>query len=69
MERLLLAVLVVVGVPAATAGYIIIAERLLGFLPDRHRPGIRPWLWVAPAVVLLFIFLVYPTIQTIFISF
>jgi alpha-glucoside transport system permease protein len=69
MERLLLAALVVVGVPAATAGYIILAERLLGLLPDRQRPGIRPWLWVAPAVVFLFVFLVYPTIQTVIVSF
>lgn len=68
IDNLLLAVVVIVGVPAATAGYIVLAEKLLGLLPDRRRPAVRPWLWLAPAVALLFVFLVYPTLQTVRLS-
>lgn len=35
----------------------------------RLREGIRPWLFVAPAVFLLTLFLVYPAVQTIYFSF
>jgi alpha-glucoside transport system permease protein len=68
MDRLALAALVVVGVPLITAGYVLLAERLLGLIPDRRRPAIRPWLWMLPAVALLVVFIVYPTIRTIVLS-
>ena len=32
-------------------------------------PRIRPWLWIAPALAFLFVFLIYPTINTIVLSF
>ncbi len=35
----------------------------------RLREGIRPWLFVGPAVLLLGLFLVYPAIQTVLLSF
>jgi alpha-glucoside transport system permease protein len=63
-----MAVLVVVGVPAATAGYIVLAERLLRFAPARAQPAVRPWLWLAPALALLFFYLVYPSLNTIYLS-
>jgi alpha-glucoside transport system permease protein len=68
MERLPLALLVVVGVPLATIGYVILAERALALLPDRPRRGVRPWVWLAPALVLLLVFLVYPSVQTVLLS-
>ncbi|MBW7883005.1 MAG: sugar ABC transporter permease [Caldilineaceae bacterium] len=38
-------------------------------MPDRRRLVWRPWFWLAPAVALLVIYLVYPTINTIYLSF
>src|SRR5262249_15836339 len=36
---------------------------------DRRRTLARPWLWVAPGLALLFVFLIYPSLNTLFISF
>ncbi|MGI8830218.1 MAG: carbohydrate ABC transporter permease [Candidatus Limnocylindria bacterium] len=66
---ILLAVIVVVGVPTAAVLYILAAERLLGLVPEKRRAAVRPWLWLLPGFGFLFIFLIYPTIQTIFLSF
>jgi alpha-glucoside transport system permease protein len=63
-SRLLTAIIVVIGVPGALLGYILLIERLLRFAPDRVQPRLRPWLWLLPALLLLGLFLVYPTIAT-----
>ncbi|MEX2536590.1 MAG: sugar ABC transporter permease [Trueperaceae bacterium] len=68
-SRLLLALIVVIGVPAATVGYVALVEALVQRLPHRSRGTVRPWLWVAPAVLLLAVFLVYPTLNTLYLSF
>jgi alpha-glucoside transport system permease protein len=68
MDRLVQAAIAVIGVPAATAGYIILAERLLDTLPERLRPRLRPWIWLAPALALLSVFLVYPSLNTLYLS-
>ena len=68
MERAALAVVALIGVPLATCGYIILAERLIRVLPGRRQQAIRPWLWLAPALVLLTVFLVYPSLHTIVLS-
>ncbi len=67
--RIVTAVIVVVGVPAVLIGYIWGTERFLELLPQRARGRLRPWLWLAPALILLLVFLVYPTLQTIAYSF
>ena len=38
-------------------------------LPERFREGVRPYVFVGPALVILAVFLVYPVINTILISF
>jgi len=68
MDRIPLALVAVVGVPLATAGYLVLVERALALLPDRRRGEVRPWLWLAPALALLLVFLVYPALQTIVLS-
>lgn len=68
-ERLLTAILVVVGVPTVLVGYIVATEWILRLFPDRWKPRLRPWLWLLPALSFLFIFLVYPTIDTFLRSF
>ena len=64
-NRLLAAAFVVVAVPAVLVGYILLIEAILQRLPRRLAPGLRPWLWLAPALAFLGVFLVYPTIATI----
>jgi alpha-glucoside transport system permease protein len=44
-------------------------NRAVELLPQRYREGVRPWIFVGPAMVLLSVFLVYPVINTILISF
>ncbi|MGH2483237.1 MAG: carbohydrate ABC transporter permease [Candidatus Limnocylindria bacterium] len=65
-DKLITALVAVVGVPAVMIGYIWATEQVLRVLPGRWKPRIRPWLWVAPAIAFLGLFLVYPTIGTIY---
>lgn len=67
--RLVTAIIVVVGVPAVLVGYIWLTERVLGFVGQRAQPRLRPWLWLAPALAFLIVFLVYPTLGTLVRSF
>src|SRR6266700_2423860 len=57
---------VVIGVPAVLAGYIVVGELLVRRLPDGAQPGVRPWIWVGPALVFIAIFLVYPVFGTVY---
>lgn len=68
MDRIVLALIVVVGVPAATVAYIALVEALTGRLPYHTRLRVRPWLWVGPALFLLAFYLIYPTLNTIYLS-
>ena len=67
--RLGTAGIVVLGVPAVLIGYIWLTERVLGRLGQRARPRLRPWLWLAPALAFLVVFLVYPSIGSLIRSF
>jgi alpha-glucoside transport system permease protein len=67
--RLVTAAIVVIGVPAVLVGYIWLTERFLGLVGQKARPRLRPWLWLAPALAFLAVFLVYPTIGTLIRSF
>jgi alpha-glucoside transport system permease protein len=62
-------VVVIIGVPLVLAAYIVGGEYLVRRLPDKSRPAVRPWIWVAPALVLVTGFLVAPAIGTVFQSF
>ena len=68
-ERLITALIVVVGVPAVLFGYIAVTERLLSLVQGRLQARLRPWVWLGPAIAFLAIFLVYPTIYTLYLSF
>jgi alpha-glucoside transport system permease protein len=67
--RLGTAVIVVIGIPAVLLGYIYGTEFVLRAFPERWKPRIRPWLWLAPALAFLIVFLIYPTVSTILRSF
>jgi alpha-glucoside transport system permease protein len=62
-------VVVILGVPAVLAGYIIGGELLVRRLPDKLRPSVRPWIWVGPALLFVSAFLVLPAIGTLITSF
>ncbi len=64
-ERLFTAAIVIIGVPAALVGYVLLIESILKFVPGRIAPKLRPMLWLLPALTFLGVFLVYPTIDTI----
>jgi alpha-glucoside transport system permease protein len=69
MDRLVQAIGVVVAVPIVLIAYIALVEAIVRNLPRRVGPRIRPWLWLAPALAFLGVFLVYPTIATVVRSF
>jgi alpha-glucoside transport system permease protein len=68
-DKLITAAVVVVAVPGVLVGYIWLTEQVLRIMPERRRPTIRPWLWLAPALGFLALFLVYPMLGTILRSF
>ncbi len=67
--RLVTALIVVVGVPATVIGYVFVVEQILRLVPSRLQASVRPWLWLLPALLFLFVFLVYPTLNTVILSF
>src|SRR4051812_27617325 len=67
--RIITALVVVIAVPAVLAGYILLTERAIALAPEGRQDAIRPWIWVAPALLLVFAFLVVPTFVTIGASF
>ncbi len=69
MEQFGLLAVAVIGVPLALTGYIFLVEAIVGTLPRRRRPQVRPWFWIGPALAFVLVFLVYPTLQTIWLSF
>ena len=44
-------------------------NRVVNLLPERFREGVRPYVFVGPALVILGVFLIYPVINTLIISF
>jgi alpha-glucoside transport system permease protein len=62
------AVAILVGVVGVFFVYWAM-DRLVDLLPERFREGVRPYVFVGPAVVILSVFLVYPVINTLMISF
>lgn len=67
-QTILMLAVAVLGVPLLLVGYITLSERLLGSAAHKRSSSVRPIFWIAPAVVLLVVFLVYPIITTIILS-
>jgi alpha-glucoside transport system permease protein len=68
-DQLITAAIVVIGVPAALVGYILLTERLIQIFPEKRQGRLRPWFWIAPALAFLIVFLIYPTLNTLVLSF
>jgi alpha-glucoside transport system permease protein len=69
LERFLQLLLALLIIPSVVILYLLAVESLLRLLPEKSRQRVRPWLWSAPALLFLFTFLVYPTLNTIYLSF
>lgn len=67
-DRIILALIVVVGVPAVLVGYITLVEGALGAISSGPRDKLRPWLWVLPALACLAVFWLYPVANTLYLS-
>ena len=65
---LVVTVALVVGVGGVFALFWAM-DRVVNWLPARWREGVRPYVYVGPALVLLSVFLVYPVINTLVLSF
>jgi alpha-glucoside transport system permease protein len=66
------AVVVVVAIVVGVVGIFFLywaMNRAVELLPARFREGVRPYVFVGPALVILSVFLIYPVINTILISF
>ncbi len=70
VKIVILAIGAVAGVPVILMAYIMFGERLIGKIKGKKRQAkIRPWFWLSPAFILLIVFLIYPVINTIILSF
>ncbi len=64
-----IAVVSSIALPLALVAYSYLAELSMKRIKTRsHRNRIRPWLWMAPALFLLGVFMVYPVIRTALLS-
>jgi alpha-glucoside transport system permease protein len=65
-------VLVGVAIVVGVAGVFLLywaMNQTVDYLPARYREGVRPYVFVGPALVILGLFLIYPVARTIIISF
>jgi alpha-glucoside transport system permease protein len=68
-NKVLIAVVALVfGVGAVWALYLL-TDNLVGLLPEGVRQKVRPFVFVGPAMVVLAVYLLYPTIRTLVLSF
>jgi alpha-glucoside transport system permease protein len=67
-DRIIQALIVLFGVPAVLVGYIAATEWLVQRLPQKWRPRVRPWFWIGPAILFLGFYLVYPSLNTMYLS-
>jgi alpha-glucoside transport system permease protein len=69
VEQVITAVVAVIGVPLALLGYIVLGEQVIERLPDSLQSWIRPYFWALPAVGFATVFMIYPLVRTVIISF
>jgi alpha-glucoside transport system permease protein len=62
----------VVAIAAGVGGVFALfwgMDRMVSWLPDRLAEGVRPYVYIGPAMVMLSVFLLYPVINTVLLSF
>jgi len=63
------AIVAIIAVPLVLLGYIILGEQIIERLPESLQTWIRPYFWALPALGFAGIFMVYPLIRTVILSF
>jgi alpha-glucoside transport system permease protein len=69
ISRALEVVIALVFGVGAVFAFFLLLDRFTDSLPLRYQETVRPWMFVGPALVLLTIFLLYPAVRTIMLSF
>ena len=69
MNQIALLLVAIFGVPLALIGYLALGEWLLERTSSERARAIRPWVWIAPALAFLGMFLIYPALSTALSSF
>ena len=64
--------IVVIAIAVGVAGVFLVfwaMDQAVDLLPGKLREGVRPYVFVGPALVILSVFLIYPVVNTIIVSF
>ncbi len=69
LDQIITAVIAIVGVPLVLLGYVLLGERVIERTPEGVQTWIRPYFWALPAIGFATVFMVYPLVRTVFISF
>ena len=69
MDQIITAIGAIILVPLVLFGYVILGERVIERLPEGLQTWIRPYFWALPAIGFATIFMVYPLLRTVVISF
>ena len=69
MEQVITAVVAIVAVPIVLLGYIRGGEWVMERLASTLQRWIRPYFWALPAIGFATVFMVYPTIRTVYLAF
>ena len=59
---------ILVGMGGIVILYVVM-DFLVGFLPDNVQQRVRPWVYIGPLLLILAFYLVYPTLNTVYLSF
>jgi len=69
VDQIITAVVAIVAVPLVLLGYIYLGESVIERLGERIQVWIRPYFWALPAIGFATVFMVYPLLRTVVISF
>jgi len=69
LDQIITAIVAIVGVPIVLLGYVILGEQVIERLPERVQTWFRPYFWALPAIGFATVFMVYPLLRTVVISF
>jgi alpha-glucoside transport system permease protein len=69
VDQIITALVAIIAVPLVLFGYIILGEQIIERLPERIQLWIRPYFWALPAIGFATVFMVYPLVRTVVISF
>ncbi len=67
--RLVIAVVALVVGVGGIWGLFLTADNLVSQLPTKARDSLRPYVFITPAFLILLVYIIYPTIRTVYISF